>query len=210
MKKMFIIILLIINLFVVSSCYQRPELQETGFNKDRQKIRAIAARNKSKTYNINEPIVFDLYFGYEKEKCNIYKTFDDTFEIEFYALYFGPYNYIERFQQIPTISNKDKVYEPIIDHKLIPGFIREISLEEFDSEEYYVNIPERGKKTFNHSEEITIPREYIESYGDLLYLYIVQISYNEDVGYAMTEFLKLKFYIWYIDTDNFRLEFSLY
>ena len=63
MKKMFIITLLIINFFVVSSCYQPPELDEIGFVNDMQEIIAIAARNKSVTYNINEPIVFDLYIG---------------------------------------------------------------------------------------------------------------------------------------------------
>mgnify|MGYP003302112441 CR=1 FL=1 len=61
-------------------------------------------------------------------------------------------------------SNKDKVYEQITDFKEIPGFIREVTLEEYDSEEYYVEIPQGKRKVFNHSEEVTIPREFIGEY----------------------------------------------
>lgn len=212
MKKMFIITLLIINFFVVSSCYNPPELSEDGFSYDMQEGIVIAARAKSKKYNMNEPIVFDFYFGYEKELFDIYERYDETFKRVCFALYFGPVGYIERFQQFPSYTNKDKVYEPIIDHKIIPGFIREIPLEEITSEEYHAILPDWGRRTFNHSEEITIPKEYVENlvnsgntYSESFCIYLVVIGYHKEVGYVMSECTSLELGLHYLDEENIKL-----
>lgn len=213
MKKMFIITLLIINFFVVSSCSRRSELEEIGFFNDLQELIAIAARNKSVTYNINEPIVFDLYIGYDKDRWYpLGKTVDDSYYTVCYALYFGSVGYIEKFQQIPSYTNKDKVYEPIIDYKIIPGFIREIPLEEIASEEYHANLPDWGRRTFNHSEEITIPKEYVENlvnsgytYSESFCIYLVVIGYHKEVGYVMTECTSLDLGLHYLDEENIKL-----
>ena len=213
MKKTMILIMLLINVFLLSSCYQPPELDETGFNYDMQSGGAIAARCKSKTYNINEPIVFDLFFGYEKH-CDIYKRhLGEMVEPVSYALYLGPYGFIDRFQQLPTYYNKDKVYEQITDFKEIPGFIREVTLEEYDSEEYYVEIPQGKRKVFNHSEEVTIPREFIGEYpygNQDLYLYLVFIGNHKEVGYIMLTVLRLKIHVHFVDSETIRLCLDLY
>lgn len=213
MKKMFIITLLIINLFIISSCSRRSELEEIGFVNDLQKLIAIAARNKSVTYNINEPIVFDLYIGYDKDRWYpLGKTVDDSYYTVCYALYFGSVGYIEKFQPIPSYTNKDKVYEPIIDYKIIPGFIREIPLEEIASEEYHATLPDWGRRTFNHSEEITIPKEYVENlvnsgdkYSELFRIHLVVIGYHKDVGYVMTKLTSLELVLHYLDEENIKL-----
>ena len=214
MKKTIILIMLLINVFLLSSCYQPPELDETGFNYDMQSGGAIAARCKSKTYNINEPIVFDLYIGYDKDRYYpLGKTEIDSYYTVCYALYFGSVGYIEKFQQIPSYTNKDKVYEQITDFKEIPGFIREVTLEEYDSEEYYVEIPQGKRKVFNHSEEVTIPREFIGeySYGNQdLYLYLVFIGNHKEVGYIMLTVLRLKIHVHFVDSETIRLWLDLY
>lgn len=211
MKKTIILIMLLINVFLLSSCYQPPELHEIGFNYDMQSGGAIAARCKSKTYNINEPIVFDLFFGYEKH-CDIYKRhLGEMLEPVSYALYLGSYGFIDRFQQLPTNYNKDKVYEQITDFKEIPGFIREVTLEEYDSEEYYVEMPQGKRKVFNHSEEITIPREFIGEYpygNPDFYLYLVFIGNHKEVGYIMLTVHDLQIDVHFVDSETFRLWFN--
>lgn len=178
--KCFLLVLAV--MFCFTGC-RGPNTNEIGYG-NHYKLPIWYSVNSGKTkFKLND-VTLDFYYGRlngSRFGGDAFYSYEDNENYEFicFALYF--YN-----------SNSNELKEPTQiynDYKNIDGvkFIKELTYDEFNSEEYVVT-----KKTFispikySHKESITVPAEIFEKEEGTFVFNIIEIYYSEkDNGYCM-------------------------
>ncbi|MBN3490435.1 hypothetical protein JV173_02785 [Acholeplasma equirhinis] len=167
MKKLTIISLLIITIFLTSCT--NDNTYRVGFGYELAPMNTVTVAVSSDTkYFYFENFKLEFHYG----TFNHVPTYSDVdYEIHSMALYFS--------DEIFTIDNFLGSNNGLIDYKNLEDayFIKEISLEEFNTDQYKVINESYKDKVFNHSETIVIP-ESISAYTFSFYFTIIDIVYN--------------------------------
>lgn len=150
-----LLILLIVTLFV-AGCGQKSGFEE-GFDYTFTPTRIMfGAKSDKDTFPKND-VTFDLYYGVHDVKDDTDpKTYyqKEGDEIVFFGLYI-----CDAEHSLDVMNDME-----IADCKMIENyyFVKEISEEEAFSEEYGYTMSYWKGITYNHSETITIPTEFLE------------------------------------------------
>ena len=182
------IISLVLSLCFLSACGKNSAL-EIGFNRIGSLPSIMGATKSDHTdYSIDD-ITLDFYYGGHVSE---YAEDSDRTTLGV-ALYFcneAPYKALR-------LDTNETSYE---DYQEMEGlyFVKFINAEDFNGDEYGVNVSRLGKVTFQHCEILTVPAE-------------VFIEDDDHFGLAMLEFYCLKdqtgYYIDYVSCLEIKYEF---
>jgi hypothetical protein len=132
-----------------------------GFKTPRYNGIVIGIESENTEFDMDD-ITLNFYYGLWRTK--LYEPSDDESYEAFIAVYFIKGGY------------QDNLKSTFDDYRDIEGFyyMKNIPLEEFNSDAYKINSPRTPSK-YAHSEQITIPKEFIESLDRNIFYFTVQI-----------------------------------
>lgn len=127
-----------------------------------------AARSDKTEFDVND-VTLDFYFGWCQQPPGK-PAYPDIYSAIVYAIYFGNNKSFNR-----SIQNIED-YKDILDH----CFVKEISIEQFDSDEFAISMKKNTGKVFKQSEKYTIPKELFDQSTGYVYFWIRNIWLKED------------------------------
>ena len=158
-----------------SGCIGKKAALERGFGYYGHIVSDFLCAVKSdKTEFAIDDVTLDFYFSIDSNTW-LETTYEgqlyEDLQIKCVALYFCDSKYMTY-----PISMKDMFQ----DYKAIEGhyFIKEISYEEFDAEEYSMTTTFFGGTKFNHKETFTIPQDIFAYNEGKIYFRIMDIQYS--------------------------------
>jgi hypothetical protein len=193
--KKIICLCVIVILFTMSACGENQSLK-IGFAYDNQPPDIMCAVKNDKNVFDMDDITLDFYYGPSHE---IAKYGDENYERIAFAVYFCNAKYRRGFENINTTFT---------DFYNIKGhyFKKQISVEDFNSNNYAVSVKLFSGKNFNYHEEFTVPKEVIELSKGYFCIVIMEIYYShKDAAYCSGSSGNLIIQYEVIDKQNVRL-----
>lgn len=121
-----------------------------------------AVRSNQTEFDINN-VTLDCYYGWHSTPPNhFYK--EGIYDPVCIAIYFNSGMWNDEFDDYQNIENMH--------------FLKEISIEEFSTDEYNVKMTKQEGKTFVQHSELTIPKELFVEPGGVILFYVLNVAWN--------------------------------